>query len=724
MKNRIFLKHATKTKGAFFMIKRIEKLTEKTLKGEMWIEHTDTEFDREYIFLPPLEMNAKRTYEYILNQKPFINECTAFTGFFGFRGDVVGDNFTRTGHTNYKEMDRLFYNKPIDSLVVWEFQHSVADFEKVIKIGIGGFREEIQNSVKNHTDAKNLEFLSALNQMTNAMEGWAQKCHIEACAQAEKAEDAESRALLEKLADALTRIPMQPAQTFYEAILSIYFTYAFVPDSIGCIDRYLYPFYKKDIENGTLTVDEAKAYLQELFLMLQARIHISSDRFTRGGESHFCIGGYLENGEDGFNELSKLIVDALMELPTWIPQISLRWTKKTPTDVFKYMMECERKDPNKRIAFVNDEPRIKAFAEIAGFPFELACKYTMVGCNEPQLPGGIFMGGCASNGLKPVESTFFERGADIVKVHTFDEFYTVFEEELFKTLDKVLDYYNKFQSVRARDITYVGSMFYEGSIESAKSITAGGARNAIACVSLFGISNVIDSLTAVRQFVFERKLISMEEMLAALKADWHGYEELRHTILKSTEFFGNDSEISNELADRYARSLTLYFKGKKSDLGYRFMIGNLIGYNQHNKWFGEGTLATPDGRRSGDIINFGIGQSEGKDREGLSALLSSVARLNSYSVLCGDTVTNVLLDEQLMNDENFDKTVQLFETYLKLGGLHFQLTYVSKEDLKNAKTEPDKYKNLRVRVSGFSDYFVRLNNDLQDEIITRTEKIG
>ena len=126
--------------------------------------------------------------------------------------------------------------------------------------------------------------------------------------------------------------------------------------------------------------------------MLQARIHKSSDRFYRGGESHFCIGGYLPNGEDGFNELSRLIVDSLMELPTWIPQISLRWTKKTPHEVLRYMLECERNDPNKRIAFVNDEPRIKGLMKYNDNNYDEAVNYTMIGCNEIALPGGIVFG--------------------------------------------------------------------------------------------------------------------------------------------------------------------------------------------------------------------------------------------------------------------------------------------------------------------------------------------
>ena len=132
-------------------------------------------------------------------------------------------------------------------------------------------------------------------------------------------------------------------------------------------------------------------------------------------------------------------------------------------------------------------------------------------------------------------------------------------------------------------------------------------------------------------------------------------------------------------------------------------------------------MATPDGRHNGDLLKFGIGQSEGKDREGLTALLNSVARVDPYAISCGSTVTNFTIDEQLIkNDENFEKTVDMFLTYFKNGGAHFQLTYVSKEDLINAKATPEDYKTLRVRVTGFSDYFVKLQESIQDDIIART----
>ncbi|MBO5440115.1 MAG: hypothetical protein J6A53_05610, partial [Clostridia bacterium] len=170
-------------------------------------------------------------------------------------------------------------------------------------------------------------------------------------------------------------------------------------------------------------------------------------------------------------------------------------------------------------------------------------------------------------------------------------------------------------------------------------------------------------------------------------------------------------------------SLYTYLKGRKNIFGYQWLIGDLLGYNEHHKWFGDNTKATPDGRYAGDMLKFGIGQSEGKDKNGLTALLNSIAHLDENAISCGSTVTNISIDKALVeNDESFRKLVDLFEEYFIQGGVHFQLTYVSREDLINAKTNPDSYKNLRVRVTGFSDYFVKLKESIKDDIIKRTEQ--
>ena len=703
------------------MNERIESLANKTVSGEMYVYPVKTEYDRCDLFLPPIKMSGKRVCEYIRNQEPLIVPESRFTGLIKFDGSVEGDIFGRTGHKNNSIACEYFYNRPVDNLLTFEWQHSVGNFGKIIAGGIIGVKDEINKSIQKHKEDENaLQFLETQSDICDAIIDWAKKCSEKALIVSECTNNTEYKKNLKRLSQALEFIPENPANNFYEAVLSLYVCYGFIPDSIGLIDRYLYPFYKKDIESGNLTKEEASEYLQELFLMLQARIHISSDRFYRGGESHFCVGGYLENGEDGFNELSKLIVDSLMELPTWIPQISLRWTRKTPHEVLHYMMDCERKDPNKRIAFVNDEPRINGLMKYTGFSYKKAITYSMIGCNEIALPGGIVFGFDQMNIVRCVQNTFFNRREDIVKTKTFDEFYDIFQEEMFNDLWEADKIGRGLQTIRSRDCNLVSNIFIDGCIENAKSVTQGGTDTYIAVGVLIGISNVIDSLSVTKQLVFDEKKITMEKLIDALQNNWNGYENLREYILKKGMFFGNDDDCSNSIANRFFKSLDNWNTGDNY-LKKPWVFGNLIGYNEHNKFFGNNTKATPDGRFDGDMINFGIGQSEGKDRNGLTALLSSVAKCDPYSILTGPSVTNVLLDEQLVKkDENFEKLVYLFESYFKMGGTHFQLTYVSKEDLINAKKTPDKYKNLRVRVSGFSDYFVFLNENLQDDIIQRT----
>lgn len=704
------------------MNERIRKLAKKTVNGDMYVYPVKTEYDREDLFLSPVKMAGKRVCEYISNQEPLILEECCFTGLIKFDGSVEGDIFGRVGHQNFRIASENFYNKPVDNLLTFEWQHSVGNFGKIINRGLVGIKDDIKKSKVNHQDdIESTEFLETQMDFCNAVIKFAHKCSDIAIKVAKKTENKEYKENLIKLSEGLKKVPENPAESFYEAVLSLYVCYAYIPDSIGLIDRYLYPYYKHDIENGVLTQEKAAEYLQELFLMLQARIHKSSDRFYRGGESHFCIGGYLENGEDGFNELSRLIVDSLMELPTWIPQISLRWTDKTPHEVLRYMLDCERKDPNKRIAFVNDEPRIKGLMKYNDIHYDEAVNYTMIGCNEIALPGGMVFGFDQINILRSVENTFYKRSDNIINAESFDDFFDIYKEELFNDLWEANDIGKSLQDIRNRDTNIVSNIFIEGCIEKAKSISPQSARF-LAVGILIGLPNVIDSISITKQFVFDEKLCSMSELVDAVKNNWSGYEDLRTVIMKKGYFFGNDDDCSNAIANKFFKALDEW-NNTENYLGKKWIFGNLVGYNEHHKFFGDATKATPDGRYDGDMLTFGIGQGGGKDRKGLTALLNSVAKCDPYNILTGPSVTNIMLDEQLIKkDENFEKLVYLFENYFKMGGTHFQLTYVSKEDLLNAQKNPDQYKSLRVRVSGFSDYFVFLNKGLQDDILLRTEK--
>lgn len=219
----------------------------------------------------------------------------------------------------------------------------------------------------------------------------------------------------------------------------------------------------------------------------------------------------------------------------------------------------------------------------------------------------------------------------------------------------------------------------------------------------------------------QENLCTMAELLDALDADWKGYEELRTKILRKGKFFGNNDPLSNDTAHRFYGSVYDFAKDRTDIFGNHLDYGNLTGYNPHFAWFGAMTPATPDGRYAGSALLFGGGQSDGKDRDGMTSLLLSVAHMDPTGIMCGDSILNLSVDEATVRDEeSFGKLVVLIETYFKEGGLHVQLNYVAAEDLIAAKQAPDRYKSLRVRVSGFSATFVDLTESIQDDVIART----
>ncbi|MBR4662531.1 MAG: hypothetical protein IKO93_01530, partial [Lentisphaeria bacterium] len=528
------------------------------------------------------------------------------------------------------------------------------------------------------------------------------------------------KATLLRMASNCMQVPEHPARTFEEAMQCLYFYFIFQPDSIGRPDQYLYPLYQKDMAEGTLTNEHAKELLQELYVMIHGWTRCSSTNWDKGAESHFVVGGYTADHKCAWNELSELIVDAMMEADLIRPQVSLRWNKLTPRSVLRKMLDCERKDKNKRIALVNDEPRIAAMLK-NGIPWETAYDYIMVGCNEPAYQGGISLGGDTVNIVRSLVNTLNGRRAEILDCPDFDSFYAIYEQELHRDLETILDYSNRFNMLRSRDCNVLTSLFMTGCIERATSVTQGGAVRARWCANFMGSTNLIDSLCIIRQFVYEEKRCTMETLLAALDADWKGHEALRTEILKHGRFFGNNDELSNGMAQRFYTSVYHFAKGRTDIFGHYLCYGNLTGYRLHFSQYGALTQATPDGRIAGSALMFGSGQSEGKDRDGITSLLLSVAHMDPTLIMCGNSILNLSVDENtVQNEESFEKLVSLIEIYFQEGGLHLPLNHVSAEDLIAAKKEPDKYKSIRVRVSGFSATFVKLEEEIQDNVIART----
>ena len=284
-----------------------------------------------------------------------------------------------------------------------------------------------------------------------------------------------------------------------------------------------------------------------------------------------------------------------------------------------------------------------------------------------------------------------------------------------------LNYSNRFNMLRSRDCNVLTSLFMEGCIERAASVTQGGSSRAKSDNHFMGTTNLIDSLCIIRQFVYEEKICTMETLLSALDADWKGFEDLRTQILRKGKFFGNNDEFSNGMAHRFYTSVYNFADGRTDIFGNYIDYGNLTGYNPHFAFFGALTQATPDGRVAGSALMFGSGQSDGKDRDGITSHLLSVAHMDPTGIMCGDSIMNLSVDEDtVQNEESFEKLVSMIEIYFREGGLHLQLNHVSAKDMIAAKKDPDKYKSLRVRVSGFSAPFVNLEEPIQDNVIART----
>ncbi len=709
---------------------KINELVKLIKKEDIIPEAVKGEYDPFDYSLPEPIFIGKRLSEYFSFQKVYITDSNMFTGMLRFdlgdEADVPGDVFPRTNHKSFAKACKHFYCKPIDNLTIFEWQHSSPNYEYILKNGICGTLGKIKHYKEVYRfDKDKYEFLCGMEYVCLGVISHAKKCSEAYRLAAEAEKEPKRKAMLSEIAENCENVPENPAKTFFEGLQSVLFCFYCLSDSIGTLDRYMLDLYKNDIENGRITREEAKLYLKEFFVHLSAYTPYTSVNADRSAECHFAIGGYTERGEDGFNDLSKLIVEALMELDTRRPSISFRWTEKTPFETLKYILDCERNDKNKRIAIVNDEPRIKGLMRHVGLSFSDAVKYTMVGCNEPAFPGAIWLGGETVNIVRCLTNTLYTRTDDIVNAKCFDDFCSVFKEELQKDINEIFDHAEKYNAMREKDCSMLSSFLIDGCIENAKPVTRYGCKIPIGGFNIMGLTCVIDSLTVIKQFVFEEKKLTMSHFIDVMKSNWKSDPDLRSEILKTGRFFGNNDPLSDEMARFFTTELCNVTSERRLPNGARAIIGTLTGYNPHYATFGALTPATPDGRYDGEAFMVGSGQVNGKDRNGLLALMKSLAGMDPENIMVGPVVCNMMIDEALIRkDEYFENVCRMLETYFKLGGIHVQLNYVSKEELLSARKTPENYGNLKVRVSGFSATFVDLNEKIQDEIITRTVKEG
>lgn len=625
--------------------------------------------------------------------------------------------------------------------------HLIPNYPRVLREGFRAIYAEAEAVAHDPQASPQRRALArAIAICAEATRAFAARYAAEARRLAAQEPDPARRAELEEIARICDKVPWEPAETFHEALQSLWFTHMLVmvaesypgPGlSPGRIDQYLYPYYRADIEAGRLTRQQAKELLQCFWIKPNYAYDYQGWVGTNQGiNSSFgqlvTLGGMDEKGEDASNELTALILDVIEEMNLLEPKPNVRLHARTPDWLLQRVVDMVAKAQGSPFLLNFDENSI-AGLRWEGLPEEKLWDYAPVGCLENTLQGCDRSGtvDVNLNIAKAVELALHDgrdaatgeqigpRTGDPRTFKSFEQFFDAFKRQLKAILELLIAANNIADTGRAHfEPTPYLSALVDGCLESGKDITAGGARYNFITVEGVALATAADSLAAIKKLVYDEKVVSMDELVRALDANFEGYESLRQMLLHKAPKYGNDDPEADEIAREVSRFWTTEaFKYTTPETGKRYRGG----YLSWNYWvaYAPRTAATPDGRMRGQFLSNGVCPVNGADRNGPTAVIRSVGRLGLETAPNGASHTMSFSPSLLRNPENRTKLAALLRAYGKIGGTCLQLNIVSPETLRAAQKDPDSYRNLLVRVTGYNAYFVMLGKEIQDEIIAR-----
>jgi len=507
--------------------------------------------------------------------------------------------------------------------------------------------------------------------------------------------------------------------------------------STGRVDRYLFPYYESDIKAGLITKEEALEAIEEYYVKLGTELiilpEVGKDTASEMGvgSNTVTIGGLDREGNDATNEVSYLFLEAHDNMKALANNLSVRISSKTARDFL--VRACRSYRQTSGLAFFNDEVIVGELVN-DGFSSADAREYSIVGCVEPTSTGDCFactagndisLAGVLEMALNEGRMLFSgrrvgARTADPRDFETFEDVKGAFVQQLSFNVAKLVS------AVELLDLAYMEefpspllSSTLEGCLESGKDLTRGGARYNFGSITGRGLGTVTDSLAAIRWAVFERKLVTMDELMRLLMRNFRGDEALRQELLNHAPKYGNDASAADELAGWVTRVFCDEVRRHRCARGGFYRPG-IFSYGVHvidGLYLG----ATPDGRLAGGPVSNGISPVNGTERLGPTAVLHSAAKA-AASPLSDGTALNLRLSPGLLkSEESVEKLAFLIDAFFALGGRHVQFNVVDTDTLKDAQIHPEKYPDLVVRVSGYCAYFVDLGRPVQDDIIARTD---
>ena len=529
-------------------------------------------------------------------------------------------------------------------------------------------------------------------------------------------------------ADALYAISERAPETTYEAmqlIIVYFFLHEYVAGTrvrtLGRLDVMLYPFYKKDIESGRYTKEE----LTEMLKFFLHKFRAAKVPF----DLPFAIGGMDRDGTEAANEYSYLIVETYNGLDIHSPKIHVRVSDQTPKDFVKLVLNCIR-GGNSSFVFVNDNVCIKSLMNV-GIEEEDARDYTPIGCYEPAV-WGVEMG-CTGNAggnlAKAVEFVITNGrdlksgeliGAETGRVETYGEFMAAVKKQIEYITARPLAFVTEIE--KKYHLIYPDLLLsaqYDRCVELGVDAYEGGAKYNNSSYNMSSIASLVDSIAAVKRLVFDLKKVTLDELFDILKSNWQGHERLRLEARRLPEKYGN----ADPLADSLARELSDFYascvNNKPNGRGGVFKAG-LFGID-HYVLYGKNTMATPDGRYAGEPLSKNLCPMTAMDRNGITALIKSVTAMDHSKFPNGSVLDIILHPSAVRGDDGLDAFYGILMTYMKMGGYAMHGNVFNSNDLRAAQKEPEKYKNLQVRVCGWNAYFVNLKKAEQDEFIKQAD---
>ena len=633
--------------------------------------------------------------------------------------------------------------------------HVTVKYDKVLSVGYKGILEEIraEKAKQNVGDADfntKRAFLDAAEMSCEAVITYARRYARLALEILEKETDENRKRELAIIARNCSRVPENGASNFYEACQSFWFVQMLLQVessghsiSPGRFDQYMYPYYKKDIESGEITKEFAQELLDCIWVKLNDLNKIRDAASAEGfaGYSLFqnlIAGGQNIYGEDATNDLSYMCLEATLHVMLPAPSMSIRVWNKSPHDFLIKAAKVTRTGVGLP-AYYNDEVIIPSLLS-RGLTIEDARDYGIIGCVEPQKAGktwgwhdAAFFNMCRvleltfSNGRDTDGTQVGIASGNIDTFKTFDDFFEAYKKQMKYCISLLVNADNAIDVAHAErcPLPYLASMV-DDCIKRGKTLEQGGAIYNFTGPQGFGIANVADSMFAIRTLVFERQKYTLHEIKDALDNNFgldggenaQKYAAIREDIL-SLDKYGNDDDNVDMLARRAAYTYTKQIQDFKNPRGGQFQAG--LYPVSANVPLGAQTGATPDGRYAHKPVADGVSPSAGFDTHGPTASANSVAKLD-HGIASNGTLFNMKFHPSaLEGDSGLESFVALVRGYFDQKGSHMQFNVVSRETLRDAQKNPDKYRSLVVRVAGYSAYFVELGEALQKDLIQRTE---